>query len=254
LSGRAGEVTLAESYALFVQANLSFTDGMSFRRSDTEACEYGHTDHKHTARVLQAGSAVFETDVSRIGVCRKNLVSDLCEDNPPPFVCVCVAKKVRDVAQDPISDDERFNLWLVSFGSIGVAAFMLVMRCIAYGRYLVQRHCCRESDALRRVHQQDDDDAATRSRTRYFTRRRREDKASLISSRPVHSVEDEIRELWGCAISCTLCVCLVGGPIVLVYAWPRPFPYWVGCGFRLPYVDPNDALSGRLTTVLNGRL
>ncbi len=79
------------------------------------ACEFGHTDHTHA-------------NLSSVGECRRTLRLDQCEDEPPPFVCVCVSEAVRDRVRDPLSDDERFNLVAAAFFCLGTAGFMLALR------------------------------------------------------------------------------------------------------------------------------
>jgi len=257
-SGRAGDVPLAESFRLYSLANASYNEGAAYRQATwsrdgvtytNEACAFGHADHLHA-------------NLSTLGVCRRTLRLDTCEDEPAPFVCVCVSPHVRDRAQDPMSEDERFNLIAAAFICLGTAGFMCVLRLIWLANYVLHRHCCREADALSRLRQLDEDEdglRATQRRHGRFTRRRRDEpaKAALVKRAP-GSPEDEIIELSACVTCCTFAVALIGGPCLLLYAWPCLLPgvgcdfdYWVGCGFRLPYVDPGDT-SGRLTTVLAG--
>jgi len=286
LSGRAGAVSVDEALRQFVVANQTFHTALGFRLGDealneaygltgsvpaqmrrliaasgllaspagrshvVDACAYGHTDHLH---------ANFTT----IGVCRETIRLDTCSERPAPFVCVCVSAASRDKARDPLSEDERFNLVAAAFLCIAVAGFMLLVRSISYTRYLLRRHCCRESDALRRVRQQDEDEE-TRSRTRRhgrWTRRRREaaELRQALGKKALGTPEAEIPQLWSCTLCCTFWVAVILGPLLLLYAWPCLIPgvgcdfdYYAGCGFRLPYVDEGDT-SGRLTTVLAGR-
>ena len=222
-SGRAGD----DPQQSFKVANDSFTAGLRWRDEDSEMCAHGHTDHQHT-------------NASAAAECRGTIREDTCADRPAGFVCACVSRSVAFIAQDEMGADQRFNLISAAFFCIGTATVMLLCQLVTCFRAYIGRHCVSvRRDALRRVRQLDDEEGSPH--------RQRLANATQKSGATAAAAGD-LRDLTRCAASCTLVVALVGGPLLLLAALPKEYGYWTGCGFRIPYVIPEN--SGRL--VANG--
>ena len=232
-SGRAG--TGDEALASWAKANESYTAGLAFLRPGTDECLHGHTDHLHAS----------DDDV---GVCRETLPNDECGERPPPFLCVCVSTRVKALAQDPLGEELRFNLMLASFFCLAAAAIFIFYRLVALGRDYVARHCAR-SDALQRIEDADEEEQGGAlpppgRRRRPQRPGRRRPGGSGADGGKQSAEETELKELWLCSGACTFWLAIVGGPVLMLIAWPQSYGYWVGCGFPIPHAVETGMRTG----------
>ena len=236
LSGRGGD----DPRASFAEANESYYAGRDHVLAGTEECEFGHTDHLHA-------------DPDNVGICRLTLPFDDCSDDPKPFVCACVSEPVATSAQDPLGPELRFHLLSMAFVCIVTTVGMLFFRAVSFGRRYIARNCAR-SDALRRLERLEeapegsaDDEPAGRSATRPRGGRDRgrpgKGRGKQRSNKP-GDPEAQLFELSRCAVGCTFYLAVLGGPLLILVAYPRAYGYWIGCGFPIPTLPDSGFQAG----------